>query len=111
MELDKIELLVNKIDKAINIIQELKNENSRHLEQINRNEEDIKKLSDENKRLRNDINSKNKEINKTDELHKILEDKIQKILQYLPAEEDPVKEHKKERAKKRMPIKMMIKRD
>ncbi len=99
MDLEKIELLVKKIDQAIKTIKHLKSENNQKTEQIEEfqkfqkeNEkslEENQKLKDENKALKN-------EINEITTLHEKLEDKIQEILQYLPDDNDDNNVEKKE---------------
>lgn len=88
MEIEKIEVLVEKIDQAIKIIQQLKNDNKHFVKEIEDYKKEITKLNAENSKLKEENTSQKNEIKKTNELHQKLEDKIQQILQYLPDEEE-----------------------
>src|SRR4030043_1409720 len=87
MEIEKIEILVQKIDHAINIIQGLKDANAEQNKVIVKQKKEIEKIKDDNKKLKDENKKQKDDIDKINELHQKLEDKIQQILQYLPDEE------------------------
>lgn len=87
MELEKIEILVQKIDHAINVIQGLKDLNAEQNKVIVKQKKEIEKIKEDNKRLKDEYKKQKEEIDKINDLHQRLEDKIQQILQYLPDEE------------------------
>lgn len=96
MKLEKIELLVEKIDHAINVIQKFKDINSSQEKQIEKLSKENEKIKEENKKLKEENKKQKDEINKTNDLHQRLEDKIQQILQYLPDDDSiEVKENDK----------------
>lgn len=88
MKLEKIELLVNKIDHAINIIQKLKDINTSQEKQIEKLNKENEKIKEENKKLKEENLKQKEEIDQTNDLHQRLEEKIQQILQYLPEEDN-----------------------
>ena len=84
MSLQDIELLVGKIDQAINIIKNLKDDNKKLSEKYNIINSKLQLLEKENADLKNSLYSKENEITKTNALHEKLELKVQEILKYLP---------------------------
>ncbi len=88
MNSKKIQLLVERIDKAISTISQLKEENNIHLKKIQEYEEKFKSLDDEISSLRNQSESQKKEIDQADKLHEKLEQKIEEILNCLPDDEE-----------------------
>lgn len=87
MELEKIEILVQKIDRAINVIKGLKDLNAEQNKVIVKQKKEIEKIKDDNKKLKDEYKKQKEEVDKINDLHQRLEDKIQQILQYLPDED------------------------
>ncbi len=87
MSLEKIEILVKKIDLAIKTIHNLKEENSILNIQLENYKKEIEELSIENKQLKNENSSLLTEKEKTNDIYMKLENKIEEVLKYLPDEE------------------------
>ena len=83
MSLNKIELLVEKIDKAVSVINQLKSEKINFIRKIAELESKVKKLEEENLSLKKVNELKQKEIDQIDGLYEKLENKIEEILNFI----------------------------
>jgi hypothetical protein len=87
MDLQKIELLIKKINQAIKTIQKLKEAEVKYQEEIKRLTNENQKIKDENLVLKEQVIKFEEELQSNNILHKDLENKIVEILKFLPDEE------------------------
>ncbi len=87
MSLEKIEQLVERINHAIKTIQVLKDEKTRLVQEANMLRGQIEKLKADNSRLNAEKNELLSDKNESLKLHRILEEKIEEILDSLPEDD------------------------
>ena len=91
MDIQKLELLLRKINQAINTIKQLKEKEAQ-------NNDMIKLLSEENSLLKEENERLKKEVQNNNQIHTELEDKIAEILKYLPDEDENVEDAVEEKS-------------
>jgi hypothetical protein len=87
MDIQKLELLLKKVNQAITLINKYKESDKQKSQRIIELEEQIKLLAEDNQQLKISINNLNIELNENNELQNELENKIIEILKTLPDED------------------------
>jgi hypothetical protein len=90
MDLQKIELLIKKINQAIKTIQKLKEAEVKYQEEIKRLTNQNQKIMEENLLLNERVGKFEEELQNNNILHKDLENKIVEILKFLPDEDTDI---------------------
>lgn len=86
MDIQKIELLIKKVNQVIKLIQKLKDNEKMYVEEISLLKENNLKLQKEIVNLKFEKEKLLQELNKNENYYKELEEKIIEILKYLPEE-------------------------
>ena len=88
MELQKLELLLKRVNQAVKTIQKFKETELKYQQEIKKLTDENIKLQEENLNLKKEVNIAKQEIQNNNSLYKELEDKIVEILKYLPDDEN-----------------------
>lgn len=88
MDVQKLELLIKKINQTVKIIERLKENEIKYQAKIEEFKSENMKLHEENLSLKKEIDTLKEEINKNSIMHKELEEKILEIIKYLPDDDN-----------------------
>ncbi|HPO49054.1 MAG TPA: hypothetical protein PLO89_01910 [Spirochaetota bacterium] len=94
MDLQKLELLVKKINHTVKLIEKFKENEKKLVLEIKKLTEENIKLQEENLNLKKEVNSLKEDVNKNSVMRKELEEKILEIIRYLPEDEEDEEEQK-----------------
>lgn len=94
MDLQKLELLVKKINHTVKLIEKFKENEKKLVSEIKKLTEENIKLQEENLNLKKEVNSLKEDVNKNSVMRKDLEEKILEIIRYLPEDDEYDEEEK-----------------